>query len=76
LATIIGQKTGGGACAITRVILPTGLSFQMSSLNGFYNDEYFMPEFGVEPDIKISYDDIYNKDAILSAINGTYVYSE
>ena len=30
-----------------------------------------MPEFGVDPDIKISYDDIYNKDAILSAINET-----
>ena len=77
LATILGQKTGGGACSISKIILPTGLSLQMSTINGFYNsDGVVLPDFGVKVDIEISYDDMYNKDCLLSAINGTYVYNE
>lgn len=71
LATILGQKTGGGACAITRVILPTGACFQMSGLNGFYSNESFLPEFGTKPDIEFDYKYIYGEKTILSAIDET-----
>ncbi len=76
LATILGQRPGGGACSISKIILPTGVCFQMSTLNGFYNSKNMLPDSGVNVDININYDDMYNKDCLLSAINGTYVYNE
>ena len=63
-ATIIGQKTGGGECALEETYLPSGIHFVHSSNNhiGWYTDSNGFEgcEDGVEPAIELSYDEFYD----------------
>lgn len=75
LGPIIGVKSGGGACSITPILLPSGTAFTMSSNNisayrtGAGTDEdpyvYHNTEFGIDPDYAIDIEDIYNPNVLL-----------
>ena len=79
LGTIIGLKSGGGASSITPILLPSGTSFTMSSNSvnatrtGSGTDEdpyiYENNEFGIEPDILIDIEDLYDEITLLTAFN-------
>ena len=73
IAQIIGQKTGGGECAVAESYLPSGEHYYHSSnLHiGWYNEALFEgDEAGVTPDLLIEYKDFYNLDKLQSLING------
>jgi len=75
LGTIIGVRSGGGACSITPILLPNGTAFTMSSNNinafrtgaGTVEDPYVYNhnEFGIVPDVEIDIADIYDAATIL-----------
>ncbi len=75
LGTIIGVRSGGGACSITPILLPNGTAFTMSSNNinayrtgtGTAEDPYVYNhnEFGIVPDVEIDIADIYDAATIL-----------
>lgn len=70
-AKIIGQKSGGGECAVSEAYLPSGEHFYHSSNIhiGWYNDSYFEgDEPGVDVDIEIDYKDFYNLDKLQQLI--------
>ncbi len=69
LATIVGENSLGGACAISLVTSPDGTIFQMSSNNGLINKNDVLIEDGIEPDyyVDTSYGEIVNK--IIELIN-------
>ena len=73
--TIIGQKSGGGECAVGIHYLPNGeYVYHSSNLHfGYYNrndEEFIGYESGAEPDIKIdNYADFYNIDRLVSYLN-------
>jgi hypothetical protein len=77
LGPIIGLTSGGGASSITPILLPSGTSFTMSSNSvgavrtgsGTEEDPYVYEnnEFGIEPDIVISIEEIYNEEILLTA---------
>ncbi|AIO18867.1 Peptidase family S41 [Candidatus Izimaplasma bacterium HR1] len=79
LGDIIGMKTGGGACSITPVLLPSGTAFTMSSNSigatrtgsGTVEDpyEYHNTEFGFEPDYALTLNVIYDEATLLAIIN-------
>ena len=68
LAKIIGQKSGGGGCAISPAITPFGSLFYYSSLNGMKDSNGILSEDGIDVDYEISYDEFYNKEALIKAI--------
>ncbi len=75
LGSIIGKKSGGGACSVTPILLPNGTAFIMSSnnMNGYREGTgteenpfvYYDNEFGVEPDYPINIDLIYDINTLL-----------
>ena len=77
LGTIIGIHTGGGTASITPVLLPSGTAFTMSSNSlsafrlgtGTEQDPYvYEPnELGVEPDIIVSINMLYDEATLLTA---------
>lgn len=81
LGDIIGMKTGGGACSITPVLLPSGTAFTMSSNSigatrtGEGTEEspyvYSNTEFGFEPDYPLTLGVIYDADTLLAIVNPT-----
>ena len=69
LAKIIGEKSGGGACAIYLAMLPVGTTLQLSGLSGFYNSNDELIELGVDVDYIIPTDKLRDKNSILEAID-------
>ncbi|MDR2867525.1 MAG: hypothetical protein LBV55_02565 [Acholeplasmatales bacterium] len=74
LGTIIGQKSGGGACGILPLILADGSTIVISGPNKFvtaneFNDSwiYWDNELGIFPNIYIDYKNFYD-DAYLESI--------
>jgi len=75
---IIGVTSGGGACSITPILLPTGTAFTMSSNNigayrtgtGTTEDPYVYnnTEFGIIPDFELEIDDIYTATVLLETL--------
>jgi uncharacterized repeat protein (TIGR02543 family) len=78
LGIIIGKQSGGGACSITPVLLPSGTAFTMSSNNinayrigtGTAEDpyEFIHNEFGIAPDYPIAINLIYHSSTLLDII--------
>lgn len=78
LGPIIGVVSGGGACSITPILLPTGTAFTMSSKNiGAYRTgagttedpyEFHNTEYGITPDFEIEIEDIYNATVLLETL--------
>ncbi len=68
LATVIGQQTGGGACAISPLATPSGALLQYSGLLAFIYEDNFFTEYGVEPDYLLSYEKMYNDESLLEFI--------
>ncbi|MCR4911725.1 MAG: hypothetical protein K5925_04305 [Bacilli bacterium] len=71
LATIIGETSGGGECAVATHLLGNHFFFQHSSINhlGTYKNGRFIGfEPGATPDISLSYDDFYDIEKIAEAI--------
>ncbi|MCR8966461.1 S41 family peptidase [Mycoplasma zalophidermidis] len=69
LGLIIGTKTGGGMASIMPTVLADGTSVAISSNNLFLNKNRTQIEDGIEPDIKLSYEDFYNFRKIEKIIN-------
>jgi hypothetical protein len=79
LGKVIGLKSGGGASSITPILLPSGTSFTMSSnsinatRSGSGTDEdpyiYENNEYGIEPDILIDIEKLYDEITLLTAFN-------
>ena len=73
------MKTGGGACSITPILLPSGTVFTMSSNGigatrsgtGTVEDPYVYidTEFGFNPDYSVGLDLIYDTDTLVAIIN-------
>ncbi|MBU4690532.1 hypothetical protein KQ874_02385 [Mycoplasma sp. ES3157-GEN-MYC] len=69
LGLIIGAKTGGGMASIMPTVLADGTSVAISSNNLFLNKNRTQIEDGIEPDIKLPYDDFYDFRKMEQAIN-------
>ena len=67
IATVIGQKSSGGASSITTNILPNGTILMMSSTSVLTDETYESIEFGIEVDIEIDFEDFNNEDALIDA---------
>ncbi len=68
-ATLIGQRSQGGAASITTNILPTGAMIIMSSNNVSANDDYESIELGVEVDYQLSNNRFNSETHIVALIN-------
>ena len=71
IASIIGQKSGGGECAVGEAYLPSGEHYyHSSSLHiGWVEEGVFEgDEPGVEVDKEIAYEDFYNLDKLQTLI--------
>lgn len=66
-ASIVGQTTSGGACAIQTLITPDGTILLISSQNGLANQDYSLIENGIEPDVWMQ--NPFSKSELLSIIN-------
>ncbi|MBU4689651.1 S41 family peptidase [Mycoplasma zalophidermidis] len=74
IATVIGNKTGGGMFSVLPTVLPDGSNVDISSTSGFsgYDGNWNnitltnlpITENGVEPDIYLTYDDYYSPNII------------
>ena len=75
---IIGERTGGGACAIQNFITPEGLQYQLSSSRARLTDDKWQNiDGGVEPDYVIDvsagdYSAFYDVAAISDIISKAY----
>ena len=69
IAKIIGQRSGGGACAVFPFVAPNGMLIQTSSINALYNNKGDKIEFGIMPDIALPEGSNYDVDKLLSIIN-------
>lgn len=62
----IGEKTGGGACAILPTVLLDGASLYMSgpsrTVNGTSTTTYTEIEYGIQPDVTIERANFYNME--------------
>lgn len=67
VASIVGQTTSGGACAIQTLITPDGTILLISSQNGLANQDYSLIENGIEPDVWMQ--NPFSKSELLSIIN-------
>lgn len=79
LATVIGQKSGGGMCSVVPVVLTDGTALQMSGSSALYvsiqnykqsNQTVNYIEGGVEVDSLIDYEYFYDRTYINRLING------
>lgn len=78
LGLIIGTTSGGGASSITPILLPNGSAFTMSSnsINAYTSEtenpdepyNFISNEFGIEPDVFVSMNDIYDNQLLLSIL--------
>ena len=72
MATIIGETSGGGSCAVGGLSTATGTILRMSSTNQFgtYSGTTFTPnEGGVTPDRAFARSNFYNDTAIYNFVN-------
>lgn len=69
LAPILGKKSGGGGCCIAPFVTPSGAYILMSSLYGLKDSNGILCEDGIDVDYEISYDNFYNKNYLIEAIN-------
>lgn len=68
IATIIGQQSSGGASSITTNILPNGTILIISSASVLANSDFESIEFGIPVDVEIPSLQLFDEDAIVSAI--------
>jgi len=69
IAKIIGQRSGGGACAIYPFVAPNGMLIQTSSINALYNNKGDKIEFGIMPNIYLTEGTNYDVYNLLKIIN-------
>ena len=74
---VIGERSGGGACAVQPFITPEGIQFQISSARArLTNDKWECIDSGIEPnyviDVSSDYDPFYDVTAISEIINKHY----
>ena len=77
LGDVIGQKSGGGMCAVLPTVLADGTGIAISSpyclqyleIDNDGKYEFSDIEGGFEPDIKVPYDFFYNDQYLYSVIN-------
>ena len=67
LATLIGEKTGGGACTVYYSMLPYFTFLQVGGPNVFSGEYEY--ELGVDVQYEIPQDKLLDKDAILEIVN-------
>ena len=72
--TLLGQKSGGGACAVMTLTTASGSVFTLSSSNRLSflrNGSFYDIDQGVEPDFFISKkENFYDREALVKYING------
>ncbi|MDL2291979.1 S41 family peptidase [Acholeplasma sp. OttesenSCG-928-E16] len=68
LATIIGDKSSGGACAIAYEVLPDGTMIVMSGTFKLTDDNYDSIEYGIDVDYQMN--DVTDRNELISLING------
>lgn len=71
LATLIGERSGGGVCAVGAFASASGTIFRSSSLYqlGAYDTEFRCYEDGIEPDLLLAREDYYDYSAIYDLIH-------
>lgn len=72
LATMIGQKSGGGECSVVTNTLPSGESYRHSSkthIVWYENMEIQGDEAGVTPTYEVEYNDFYDLEKLVTTIN-------
>ena len=75
LGKVIGNKSSGGMCGVQPLVLADGTAFTLSGNMTFrkYNNGNFESiEYGVEPDVEMSYNDLYNDEKLVAAIDAAY----
>ena len=78
IATVIGERSGGGTCAVYTIVLPDGTTTNISSPIVFETAKYDQGvmvggdavESGVVPDIPLDRQYFYDNEALLNAIKG------
>ena len=78
IATVIGEQSGGGTCAVYTIVLPDGTATNISSPIVFETAKYDQGvmvggdavESGVVPDIPLDRQYFYDNEALLNAIKG------
>lgn len=72
--TLIGKKSGGGACVVMNMATADGAWFKTSSNNltcYVKNGSFYQIDEGVEPDVLITnFDNVYNRTILAGIING------
>lgn len=71
IATLIGEKTGGGMCSVLPLILADGTTIRISSNNAimaYTNNEYNEIESGVNPDISFARENFYDDVALANKV--------
>ena len=73
MATIIGETSGGGACAVGTMSTASGTILRMSSMHRFgyfdSNDNFILNEDGITPDYSFSRNYFYNDQKINEFVN-------
>lgn len=76
LATVIGQKSGGGMCSVMSVALADGTGITISSNNSvrYVKNEngkkvFRQIESGLNPNYTLDYNDFYNDSAIVNLVD-------
>lgn len=76
LATVIGQKSGGGMCSVMSVALADGTGISISSNNSvrYVKNEngkkvFRQIESGLNPNYTLDYNDFYNDSAIVNLVD-------
>ncbi len=72
MAKIIGETSGGGACAVSSMVTASGTVLRSSSIfqMGYYvGNEFVLNENGIEPDYTFSRSNFYNDEAINTFVN-------
>ena len=72
LATLIGEPTGGGICAVGQFASANGTIFRNSSVYqlGSYDNGFIAYEDGIAPDIPLARQYYYNNLYIYNLIHG------
>jgi|AntRauTorcE11897_2_1112592.scaffolds.fasta_scaffold00436_7 C-terminal processing protease CtpA/Prc len=68
VATIVGEATTGGASSITTNITPSGAIMLMSSAGVMTDNQFNSIEFGIEPDIYLSFPEYMDNETLINAI--------
>lgn len=80
---VMGERSGGGSCAVQNFCTPEGLQYQISSYRGrLTTDKWQNIDSGIEPNVSIAigttpdgypdYSAFYDLDALSSSINEWY----